>query len=51
MQLGKEYYDDHFHEQVEEPKLTFKDADSFWVDVIGQDEDTQEFKVHGRIRC
>ena len=50
MQLGKEYYDDHFHKLVEEPKLTFKDADSFWVDVIGMDDDTGEPKVHGKIR-
>lgn len=50
MQLGKEYYDDYFHSAVEEPKLTFKDSDSFWVDVIGMDEDTGEPKVHGKIR-
>jgi len=50
MQLGKEYYDDYFGKMVTEPKLTFKDSDSFWVDVIGMDEDTGEPKVHGKIR-
>ena len=35
MQLGKDYYEDYFKTQTQEPRLKFKDQNAFWVDVIG----------------